>query len=293
MSIVTVAATQMKCSQDAQVNLENAEKLVRDASSKGAQIVLLQELFESLYFCQEERAEHFNLASTLEESLVVNHFRGIAKELNVVLPISFFEKSNNAYFNTVAVIDSDGSLLGTYRKCHIPDGPGYEEKFYFNPGDKGFTVWKTKYGCIGIGICWDQWFPEAARIMSLKGAQILFYPTAIGSEPVNESFDSKPHWQTCMQGHSACNMIPVVASNRIGTESKITFYGSSFITDNTGQILEQTNRTDESVILSTFDLEQLQKQRAGWGLFRDRRVSLYGPLLTNDGYYPYKPQANR
>jgi len=290
MSEVTVAAIQMECSQDTHENLVKAEKLVREARSAGAQIVLLQELFENQYFCQTERAEYFKLASTLEESLAVNHFRALAKELNIVLPISFFEKRNNAYYNTVAVNDADGSILGIYRKCHIPDGPGYEEKFYFIPGDRGFRVWKTRYGCIGIGICWDQWFPEAARIMALKGAQILFYPTAIGSEPVNDLYDSKAHWQTCMQGHSACNMIPVVASNRVGTESikpsQITFYGSSFITDNTGQILKQANRTDESVIVASFDLERHQIERAGWGLFRDRRPSQYGPLLTNDGEQP-------
>ncbi len=204
-----------------------------------------------------------------------------------MLPISFFERKNKAFYNTVAVIDADGSILGTYRKCHIPDGPGYEEKFYFNPGDTGFKVWPTKFADIGVGICWDQWFPEAARIMALKGADLLFYPTAIGSEPVDETNDSKNHWQACMQGHSACNMVPVVASNRIGTESfessSLTFYGSSFITDNKGGIVAQANRSDESVILSTFDLERFQSQRASWGLFRDRRPSQYKALLTCSG----------
>jgi len=287
MAVVTVAATQMACTKNHDQNISTAEKLVVKAAEQGAQIVLLQELFETLYFCQEEKAEHFNLATTLEENKAVRHFCVIAKKLKIVLPISFFERKNKAFYNTVAVIDADGSILGVYRKCHIPDGPGYEEKFYFNPGDTGCKVWQTKYACIGIGICWDQWFPEAARIMALKGAQILFYPTAIGSEPANDTLDSKDHWQTCMQGHSACNMIPIVASNRIGKESfdtsNITFYGSSFITDNKGGILTQASRTDESMILSTLDLEQFQIQRASWGLFRDRRPSQYKTLFTSSG----------
>ena len=287
MPVVSVAATQMACTKDRDLNISNAEKLVVKAADHGAQIILLQELFETLYFCQEEKPEHFCLASSLKKNTGVHHFCGIAKKLGVVLPISFFEKKNNAYYNTVAVIDADGSILGIYRKCHIPDGPGYEEKFYFNPGDTGFRVWQTKYGCIGVGICWDQWFPEAARIMALKGAEIIFYPTAIGSEPANDALDSKDHWQACMKGHSACNMIPVVASNRIGTESfdgsSVTFYGSSFITDNMGRVLRQANRTDETVILSSFDLELFQSQRASWGLFRDRRPSQYKVLLTSSG----------
>lgn len=287
MGKITIAAAQMACTQDVDGNISNAEKLVVQAVEKGAQIVLLQELFESLYFCQEEQPEHFRLASSLEANKAVNHFCAIAKELQVVLPISFFEKKNAAYYNSVAVIDADGSILGTYRKCHIPGGPGYAEKFYFTPGDTGFKVWQTAYACIGVGICWDQWFPEAARIMALKGAQILFYPTAIGSEPAYEDLDSKDHWEICMRGHSGCNLIPVVASNRIGSESldrsQITFYGSSFITDNRGQIREQANRTDEAVICATIDLDQLQADRAAWGLFRDRRPSHYSALLTSDG----------
>ncbi len=277
----------MACTQDIDLNISHAEKLVVKAAEKGARIVLLQELFESLYFCQEENPKHFNLASRLEDNKAVNHFCAIAQKYQIVLPISFFEKKNAAFYNTVAVIDADGSILGTYRKCHIPDGPGYEEKFYFTPGDTGFKVWQTKYACIGVGICWDQWFPEAARIMALKGAQILFYPTAIGSEPAYEAMDSKDHWEICMRGHSGCNLIPVVASNRIGTEtfdeSQVTFYGSSFITDNRGQILKQANRTDESVICATVDLYKYQADRAAWGLFRDRRPSHYSALLTKDG----------
>lgn len=287
MRKVTIAATQMACSQDKDQNISNAEKLIVKAAEKGAQIIQLQELFEGLYFCQEEKAEHFSLASSLEKNKAVKHFCAIAKKLEIVLPISFFEKKNAAYYNTVAVIDADGSILGTYRKCHIPDSPGYEEKFYFNPGDTGFKVWHTKYACIGLGICWDQWFPEAARIMALKGAEILFYPTAIGSEPTFEDMDSKDHWEICMRGHSGSNLIPVVASNRIGTEvfdaSRINFYGSSFITDNKGQILKQANRKDESVICATVDLDQFQKDRAFWGIFRDRRPSQYAPLLSSDG----------
>ncbi|MDA3787464.1 MAG: N-carbamoylputrescine amidase [Desulfobacula sp.] len=287
MRKVKIAATQMACCDDKSENIARAEKLVRDAAAKGAQIILIQELFESLYFCQEEKTEHIEKAVPVEENTAINHFATIAKELNVVLPISFFEKKNQARFNSIAVIDADGTNLGTYRKTHIPGGPGYEEKFYFNPGDTGFKVWNTKYAKIGVGICWDQWFPEAARIMALKGADLLFYPTAIGSEPVDTGYDSKDHWQTCMQGHSACNMLPVIASNRIGTEqfdnSHITFYGSSFITDNKGQIITQANRSDESVVTASFDIEQHRLERAGWGLFRDRRPSQYGPLLTSDG----------
>lgn len=282
-----MAATQMACSNERKENIDKAESLVVDAVQKGAQIILLQELFETWYFCQEEKQQYFSLATSLEKNPAVKHFAKIAEKLKVVLPISFFERKNKVFYNTVAVIDADGSVLGTYRKCHIPDGPGYQEKFYFNPGDTGFKVWHTKFADIGVGICWDQWFPEAARIMALKGADLLFYPTAIGSEPVDKSNDSKNHWQTCMQGHAACNMLPVIASNRIGTESfdtsKITFYGSSFITDNKGQIISQTTRSDESIIAATFDLEQHRLERAAWGLFRDRRPSQYGPLLTSDG----------
>lgn len=289
MNQVTVAATQMACSNERKENIDKAENLVVAAFQKGAQIILLQELFETWYFCQEEKQKYFSLATALEKNPAVKHFAKIAKKLKVVLPISFFERENKVFYNTVAVIDADGSVLGTYRKCHIPGGPGYEEKFYFNPGDTGFKVWHTKFADIGVGICWDQWFPEAARIMALKGADLLFYPTAIGSEPVDKSNDSKNHWQTCMQGHAACNMLPVIASNRIGTESfeksKITFYGSSFITDNKGQIISQTTRSDESVITATFDLEQHRLERAAWGLFRDRRPSQYRPLLTSDGSY--------
>jgi len=287
MRNVIVAATQMKCSMNKADNIAAAEKLVRQAASKGAQIILLQELFETLYFCQVEKTDFFDLATGIENNPAVRHFQLIAGQLKVVIPVSFFEKKNQAYYNTVAVIDADGSILGIYRKTHIPDGPGYEEKFYFNPGDTGFRVWKTRYAAIGVGVCWDQWFPEAARSMVLMGAEILFYPTAIGSEPPNPDYDSKDHWQLCMRGHAAANMVPVVASNRIGVEtidqSTITFYGSSFITDNTGRLLAEADRESQSVILAEFDLSRLEAARRGWGLFRDRRPSTYGRLTTCDG----------
>ena len=287
MRKITVAATQMRCTDNRDENIATAERLVRDAAGKGARIILLQELFESLYFCQVEEPAFFKMASTTENNTAIRHFSSIAKSLGVVLPISFFEKKNKIYYNTVALIDADGSVMGNYRKTHIPDGPGYEEKFYFTPGDTGFQVWKTRYATIGIGICWDQWFPEAARSMALMGAEILFYPTAIGSEPKNPTLDSKNHWQTCMRGHSAANMVPVVAANRIGsetiTDSTIRFYGSSFITDNTGSITVQADRSTETVIISQFDLDELETQRAGWGLFRDRRPDKYKVLLTSDG----------
>jgi N-carbamoylputrescine amidase len=223
----------------------------------------------------------------LKDNTAVNFFSKLAKELNVVLPISFFEKKNQARYNSIAVIDADGGVLGTYRKTHIPDGPGYEEKYYFNPGDTGFKVWQTRFAKIGIGICWDQWFPETARSMALMGAEILFYPTAIGSEPPDPSYDSRDHWQLCMRGHSAANIVPVVASNRVGTEtidqSTITFYGSSFITDNKGTKLAEADRKTETVIVTEVDLDDYAAQRSGWGLFRDRRPEKYGPLLTLDG----------
>lgn len=284
MRKVKVAATQMSCSWNKEETLNKAEKLVRQAASQGAQIILLQELFETPYFCQQERYEYLNLATTVEENPAINKFKKIAKELNVVLPISFFERAGNTTFNTVAVIDADGSILGIYRKTHIPDGHSYEEKFYFSPGDTGFKVWKTAYGTIGVGICWDQWFSESARCMALLGAEILFYPTAIGSEPILQH-DSQPHWQRCMQGHAAANIMPLVASNRIGTEideTSMTFYGTSFITDETGEIIKQSNRTDESVLVAEFDLDKIREKRYSWGVYRDRRPEMYNPIMTLD-----------
>ena len=236
---VTVAATQMACTWDQQHNIATAEKLVRSAAADGAQIILLQELFETPYFCQTQNSNHRLLATTTQDNIAIKHFQKIATELNVVLPVSFFEAANNARFNSVAIIDADGSVLGVYRKSHIPDGPGYSEKFYFNNGDTGFKVWQTKYANIGVGICWDQWFPESARCMALQGAELLFYPTAIGSEPHDPSINSCAHWQLTQQGHAAANLVPLIASNRIGREqqdnSHINFYGHSFITDQFAQ----------------------------------------------------------
>lgn len=287
MRKVKVAATQMSCTNVIEDNIEKADKLVRKAAEDGAQIILIQELFETLYFCQKEKPEFYNLATELEENRAISHFRKVAKELAIVLPISFYERKNNARYNSLAVIDADGEVLGVYRKSHIPDGPGYEEKYYFNPGDTGFKVWKTKYGKIGVGICWDQWFPEAARCMVLMGAEILFYPTAIGSEPESPEVDSKDHWQRCMIGHSACNLVPVVASNRIGKEmvedSSIQFYGSSFITNGTGEKIAEAGRTEESVLIAEFDLDTIADQRIEWGIFRDRRPDLYQTILSFDG----------
>lgn len=282
MRKVKVAATQMSCSWNREEVLDKAEKLVRKAAAEGANIILLQELFETPYFCQKQKFEYFDLAKPLSENAAVKRFTEVAKELQVVLPISFYEKTGNTAFNTIAIIDADGTILGTYRKTHIPDGLPYAEKFYFTPGDTGFKVWKTKYADIGVGICWDQWFPEAARSMALLGAELLFYPTAIGSEPTL-NIDSKPHWQHAMQGHAAANIMPVIASNRIGTEtddeSSMTFYGSSFIADQTGTIVEEADRETESVLVHEFDLDAIAQMRREWGVFRDRRPEMYGTLM--------------
>lgn len=287
MREVTVAATQMKCTDIVSDNIKNAEKLIRSAVEKGANIVLLQELFENLYFCQKQVEEYFKLAKTVDDNDAVNQFIKIAKELQVVLPISFFEKKNNVYYNSLVVIDADGEILGIYRKTHIPDGPGYNEKFYFTPGDTGFKVFKTRYATIGIGICWDQWFPETARSLALMGAELIFYPTAIGSEPSKPDYDSRDHWQRVMQGHSAANIIPVISSNRIGKESiqnsEITFYGSSFITNEFGEKIQEASREVETVITATFDLDKIAEERSFWGIFRDRRPSLYKTLLSKNG----------
>lgn len=289
MKKVTLGSIQMSMSWDKQETLDKAEKLVRKAASQGAQIILLPELFETPYFCQEKNYDFYNLATTLEENKAIKHFKPIAKELDIVLPISFYERDGNAFFNTVALINNEGDVQGIYRKTHIPDDHFYQEKFYFTPGDTGFKVWPTKYGCIGVGICWDQWFPESARAMALLGAEMLLYPTAIGSEPVLEC-DSMPHWQRAMQGHAASNIMPLMASNRIGLEtvkpsdennhqsSSLTFYGSSFITDQTGAIVEQASRDQEEILIHTFDLDEIRDMRISWGVFRDRRPEHYGPL---------------
>ncbi|MEK4448977.1 N-carbamoylputrescine amidase [Paenibacillus sp. FSL L8-0506] len=287
MRNVKVAATQMSCSSNIEENISKAETLVREAAAQGAQIILLQELFETPYFCQKEKVDYYAYATELEHNKAINHFKAVAKELQVVLPISFYEKKNYARYNSLAVIDADGTVLGKYRKSHIPDGPGYEEKFYFNPGDTGFKVWNTRYAKIGVGICWDQWYPEAARVMSLMGAEILFYPTAIGSEPQDGSIDSKDHWQTCMLGHAAANLIPVVASNRIGEEidedSSINFYGSSFIAGPQGNKIVEAGRDEQTVLVSEFDLDALEVGRIEWGIFRDRRPDLYKLIGSYDG----------
>ena len=287
MRNVTVAAVQMKCSKSVEKNIAHAEELVRQAAAKGAEIVLLPELFERPYFCQERRYEYYEYAQTAEENPAVRHFSRVAAELGIVIPVRFYEKEVNNTYNSVAVLDADGKNLGVYRKTHIPDDHYYQEKFYFTPGDTGFKVFDTRFGTIGVGICWDQWFPETARGMALKGAEILFYPTAIGSEPILEC-DSMPHWRRCMTGHAACNLMPVVAANRIGTEevvpcaengnqsSALTFYGSSFITDATGEVVEQMDRVSEGFILHSFDLDELESERKSWGLFRDRRPEMYG-----------------
>ena len=284
---LTLAATQFACSTDAATNLASAERVVREAARRGARVVLLQELFETPYFCKDHLASHFSLARPVGGNPVLGRFQALARELEVVLPFSFFERANNAYFNSLAMIDADGRLLGVYRKSHIPEGPGYHEKYYFSPGDTGFRVWSTRYGVLGAGICWDQWFPEAARCMALLGAEVLLYPTAIGSEPHDASIDSRDHWQRCMQGHAAANLMPLVASNRIGVERgqkyQMTFYGSSFIAGPSGEKLVEADRDSEAVLTATVDLEAVRAQRHAWGVFRDRRPELYGPILTLDG----------
>ncbi len=287
MRKVTVAATQMACSWDAEANVDRAMELVREAAGKGANVVLIQELFETPYFPAEERQERFALARSVDGHPTIGKMAALAKELEVVLPVSFFERAGNAHFNSLAIVDADGSMLGVYRKSHIPDGPGYQEKYYFNPGNTGFRVWKTRYGNIGAAICWDQWFPECARAMALLDAELLLYPTAIGDEPLPHYVDSRDQWQLVMQGHAAANVIPVVASNRIGTEKSgtgtLTFYGSSFLTDAAGQKIAEAPRDEQTVLTATFDLDELRTMRASSGLFRDRRTDLYHRLLTLDG----------
>ncbi len=287
MTSLTVAATQMACGPDRDANIARAERLVRDAAERGARLILLQELFETPYFCKTQDYGLMELATPVEANPAVAHFRDLARRLGVVLPISFFERANNAAYNSLAMIDADGTVLGVYRKSHIPDGPGYSEKFYFNPGDTGFQVWDTKAGRVGAAICWDQWFPEAARILALKGAEVICYPTAIGSEPQDPTLDSRDHWQRTMQGHSAANLTPVIASNRVGTETQdgvaATYYGSSFVTDGRGAKIAELDRTEEGVAIATLDLEDARRTRLSWGVFRDRRPDLYGDLLTLDG----------
>ncbi|WP_028128400.1 N-carbamoylputrescine amidase [Selenomonas sp. AE3005] len=290
MRNVTVAAVQMQMSASVRENIDKADKLVREAAGRGAQIILLPELFERPYFCQERQYDFYDYATAVADNPAVRHFQPIAKELAVAMPISFYEKDGTRLFNSIAMLDADGSVLGVYRKTHIPDDHYYQEKFYFTPGNTGFKVWDTRYGKVGVGICWDQWFPEAARAMALQGAEILLYPTAIGSEPILET-DSMPHWRRCMQGHAGSNLLPVVAANRIGVEtvepcaenggqqSSLNFYGSSFITDNTGAIITEAGRTEEVVLTASFDLDGYAKDRMSWGLFRDRRPEMYNEIV--------------
>ena len=286
MRNVTVAAIQMQMTRNVNENIGKADWLVREAAAKGAQVILLPELFERQYFCQERRYDYYAFAKPVEENDAVQHFCHVAEELAVVLPISIYERDGNRIFNTVVMIDADGTILGVYRKTHIPDDHYYQEKFYFTPGDTGFKVWETRYGRIGVGICWDQWFPETARCMAILGAEMLLYPTAIGSEPIL-NVDSSGHWRRVMQGHAAANLMPVIAANRIGLESvepseenggqtsSLVFYGSSFITDHTGDILCDGSRDCEEILTATFDLEALDMDRLSWGLFRDRRPEMY------------------
>ena len=289
MRKVTVAAIQMQCSKVVEENINKADQMVRQAAAQGANIILLPELFERPYFCQERRYEYYAYAKPVMENDAVLHFMEVAKELHVVLPISFYEKDGNVLYNSIAIIDADGTMLGVYRKTHIPDDHYYQEKFYFTPGNTGFCVWNTAFGTIGVGICWDQWFPETARAMAVKGAEILLYPTAIGSEPILEC-DSMPHWRRCMQGHAGSNLMPVMAANRIGEEtvtpceenggqsSSLVFYGSSFITDATGELVVSASRDKEEVLVANFDLDAIAADRLSWGIFRDRRPDWYDAI---------------
>ena len=289
---VTVAATQMSCGWDAAANIAKAEALVRQAAARGAQVILLPELFETPYFCIEQDVRHLRLATPVSENPAVQHFAAIARELGVVLPISFFERAGQAFFNSIAILDADGTRLGVYRKSHIPNGPGYQEKNYFSPGDTGFKVWNTRFGRLGVGICWDQWFPETARAMALLGAELLLFPTAIGSEPPPAlAVNSRDHWQRTQQGHAAANLMPLIASNRYGMERSIQdpdglyirFYGSSFIADATGAKIAEAGEEGDAVLTASFDLEESAELRRNWFVFRDRRPDLYGPLMTLDG----------
>ncbi len=292
---LSVAAAQFSCGWNLEENIVRAEQHVRRAAAQGARIILLPELFETPYFCIEQDSRHLRLARPLEESRAVQHFRAVARELGVVLPVSFFERGPVAFFNSVAIIDADGGVLGVYRKSHIPDGPGYQEKFYFSPGDTGFKVWSTRFARIGVGICWDQWFPECARAMVLGGAEILLFPTAIGTEPPPAvALNSREHWQRTQQGHAAANLVPLVAANRHGLERSlqdpqrlfVRFYGSSFIADSLGAKVAEAPQEADAIVCATFDLAELEQLRNNWFVFRDRRPDLYGALLTLGGARP-------
>ena len=277
--VVKFAALQLTKSWDLEDNLDKAKKAIREAAQNGANVILPQELFAAPYFCKKQEAKYFELAEETENCRLIKEMSALAKELGVVIPVSYFEKAGNTFFNSLVMIDADGTVLENYRKSHIPDGPGYSEKYYFSPGDTGFKVWQTKFGKFGAGICWDQWFPELARSLALHGAEAIFYPTAIGSEPQDPTLDSRDHWQRTMQGHSAANLVPVIASNRVGTEVddgiETTFYGSSFITDHTGAKIAEAPREGETIIYAEIDLAETAKARHAWGLFRDRRPELY------------------
>ncbi|NWG91409.1 MAG: N-carbamoylputrescine amidase [Parvularculaceae bacterium] len=274
-----VAALQAAFGGDLKANIRTVETLVRAAAKDGARAILPPELFQGPYFCKREETRWFAQAHPYKEHPVVATLAPLARELGVVLPLSIFERSGQEYFNSLVMVDADGSIMGLYRKSHIPDGPGYEEKFYFKPGDTGFKVFETKVGRLGVGICWDQWFPEAARAMMLKGAEVLFFPTAIGSEPENPSLDTMARWRRAMVGHSVSNVVPVVAANRIGDEEGQVFYGSSFIANEGGDLLAEMGRTEEGFIAATLDLDAIAELRAGWGFFRDRRPELYRSLI--------------
>jgi N-carbamoylputrescine amidase len=281
---VTVAALQMSMRREVGPNVDRVEALVREAAAAGAQVVLPSELFESHYFCKTQEEEHFSLARPVKDHPTLARMSRLAAELGVVLPISFFEHAGQAYYNSLVVFDADGTDLGLYRKSHIPDGPGYQEKFYFAPGDTGFKVWKTRYATLGVGICWDQWYPECARAMVLQGADLLLYPTAIGSEPHDPELDTREAWQLAMRGHSVSNVVPVIAANRVGQEDNQHFYGHSFIAAPLGRMVAELPEAQEGFVLHTFDLDRIRRQRAAWGFFRDRRPELYGSLATRDGH---------
>ena len=278
MSKVHVAAIQCAFSDNMAENLDRIAAYIEQAARDGAQVILPPELLQGHYFCREEKEKHFDSAFPVATHPVVTRLSALAKKLNVAIPASIFERDGQAFYNSLAMIDADGSLMGVYRKSHIPDGPGYEEKFYFRPGNTGFKSWDTRFGKMGVGICWDQWFPECARAMMLLGAEVLFYPTAIGTEPDNPGLDTKDLWQRAMIGHAVSNVVPVVAANRIGTESGQTFYGSSFIANHRGDKIAEMGRTDEGIILATLDIAEVRRNRAAFGFFRDRRPELYGPL---------------
>ena len=279
---ITVAGIQTSYGTDLQDNIDKTIGFIREAASRGAQVILPSELFQGPYFCVSQEEHWFEHAYEWDKHPCVTQLQPIAKELGVAIPVSIFEREGPQYYNSLVMLDADGEAMGVYRKSHIPDGPGYQEKYYFRPGDTGFKVWNTRFGKVGVGICWDQWYPETARAMMLQGAEVLMYPTAIGTEPHDDSLDTAAPWQRAMQGHAVSNVVPVVGANRIGheqvTEAGQTFYGHSFIANHRGDLVESFGRDQEGVLVATFDLDFLNRHRAAWGFFRDRRTDLYGPL---------------